>query len=414
MGGALAVLTAGMAHAAESPAPAPLSTASSLDLMRARGDIRLQRRHVWNLLVHITRPGADGRPLFESWYGEDEAFSTGDRDAMPRGIRGFARTAADNAPSQTADAPVLTYTLYNDAAYRHIRDNRLYLAATLDRLRIAGSADRTVVSDRAVPAFPTDAVVLKTAWWPVARTGVTAMPVWDPAQNPPRDGGNGYASWQRVVAIDPSAVTAAPDGAVDFAGRTFTDVHHVGLDAFHYVRVDGPMAERIMRDRDSRKAILIALGRPLAAGDYLVLAGASLATREVPDWIWATFWWHDHPDDGPFAAGRPRQLTAAWRDYLLRVAFDETTPKAADGGPHVCFNPWLEARFPDGGHGGGTESNCMACHRRASYPPVNFLPVTRGTADLAHDRAYAPGQLRTSFLWAIAMHAKPVDDAPHP
>jgi hypothetical protein len=52
-------------------------------------------------------------------------------------------------------------------------------------------------------------------------------------------------------------------------------------------------------------------------------------------------------------------------------------------------------------------SNCMACHQRASYPPVPFLPVTRGRPDLRNDPALAPGRLRTSLLWSLAMHAKP-------
>ena len=71
----------------------------------------------------------------------------------------------------------------------------------------------------------------------------------------------------------------------------------------------------------------------------------------------------------------------------MQVAFDAETPKTSDGAPHVCFNPWLEGRFPDGGQGGGTASNCLACHRRASYPAVAFLPVTRGAPNLHSDPA---------------------------
>jgi hypothetical protein len=52
-------------------------------------------------------------------------------------------------------------------------------------------------------------------------------------------------------------------------------------------------------------------------------------------------------------------------------------------------------------------SNCMTCHQRASYPQVNCLPVTRGLPDIHNDPAYAPGRLRTSFLWSLALHAKP-------
>ena len=90
----------------------------------------------------------------------------------------------------------------------------------------------------------------------------------------------------------------------------------------------------------------------------------------------------------------------------LQAAFDAQTPVAEDGGAHIAFNPWLEGSFPDGGKGGGTASNCMACHRRASYPASSFLPVTRGAADFDRDPALAPDRLRTSFVWSIALHSR--------
>src|SRR5690606_27381215 len=97
----------------------------------------------------------------------------------------------------------------------------------------------------------------------------------------------------------------------------------------------------------------------------------------------------------------------AWRNYLLDVALDPQTQSTEDRGPDICFNPWLDARFPDGGAGGGTVSNCIACHRRASYPAVSFLPITRGAPDFIGDPAFGPGRLRTDFLWSLARQASP-------
>jgi hypothetical protein len=268
--------------------------------------------------------------------------------------------------------------------------------------------DDAIVGDRSVAPFPTNAIVLKTVWWPVSKNKITPLPVWDRDRNPPRRGGNGYASWRRIVAIDPvEDARTVPGVNIDFAGRSFLDAHRISLKAFCYVVVDARLAERMMRDRNAHKASSIAIGRAIQAGDYLVLVGANLATKEIGDWIWATFWWHDRPDEGPFAADRPDELRSVWRNYLMQVAFDSVKPADFDGGPHICFDPWLEGRLPDGGNGGGTVSNCVAYHRRASYPPVRFLPVTRGAPDLANDPAYAPGRLRTSFLWSIALHARP-------
>jgi len=402
---------------------------SDLEMFRQKGDLQSQRRHVWSVIARLTNSAQDdaqddtkdgakdgAQPFFESWHGEDAVFADVRAEQVPSGIRGFSRTNSDQEniasvsfhASQSVDAPILTYTLYNDAAYRHIRTHRLHLLSELNRFRNAGPLDSSIVGDRSIPAFPIEAIILKTAWWPVAPDRLTALPVWDPEHNPPLRGGNIYTSWPRVVAVDPfSNSQIVHTTHIDFVGQSFTDAHRVDLKKFYHVAVDADMATQLNRDRSAKKAALIVLGRTIAAGDYLVLVGASLATKEISDWVWATFWWHDRPNEGPYAADRPAAMNSEWGNYLMQVAFDSDKPAALDGGPHICFNPWLEGRFPDSGHGGGTVSNCLTCHRRASYPPVSFLPVTRGIPDLTNDPAYAQGQLRTNFIWSLAMHAKP-------
>lgn len=362
----------------------------AMQWLRDKGDMTGQRDHAWALFAYLTR--GEGKPQFENWHGEDALFS-GDAVKL-RGIAAFSRTSDSGRSPDAPDVPVLTYTLYNDAAFDHILRYRLNSVAGLKALQQSGKA--------AVPAFPAEAMVLKTAWWPVAKEGLTAMPVWD-ADNAPLRSGNPYTTWKRAVAVDPAN---APDGvaAISFAGKDFAAAHRVGLSRLYHVAVDAPMAHRLMADPVTVKAVTIALGRPLRAGDYLALVGANLAAREVPDWIWAAFWWHDRPDAGAFAARRAATLAPVFRNYLMQPAFDAEKP-LANGAPHIAFDPWLEGRFPDGGHGNGMASNCMACHSRASYPPVAFLPVTRGRPD-RHDPAHAKGQLGTSFLWSLAMHAK--------
>jgi hypothetical protein len=393
-----------------------LDASGDLEILARSGNLPRQRQYVWDVLVDLTRRQSNGQPLFESWYGENQVFSSVELHNIRRGIRGF-RASRGNAAflgqsdvTKSADSAVLTYTLYNYSAYKHIRDNRLYLISQLDSLRTAGEVDQTFGEDRSVPTFPSDAVVIKTAWWPIAQNGLTAMPVWDPERNPPRPSGNPYISWQRVIAVDatgPSNPQASANVRTNLAGRSIDEAHRVGLGAFYYVVVDAPMAKQMRRDHSAQKAALIALGRPIRAGDYLALVAVNMATREINNWIWAAFWWHDYAERGVLAADRPNQLIGAFRNYLLQVAFDSDKPAAIDGGPHICFNPWLEGRFPNGGQGSGTKSNCIACHRRASYPVVSFLPVTRGIADPRSDSAFAPARLRTSFLWAIGMHARP-------
>lgn len=397
-------------------APATSAPAGDRDLEAVRrvGDLRFERRHAWSIVASLASSASyRSKATFESWYGEGEVFAANGVNMPPKGIRGFSRPvattgSADPDASQSAGAPALTYTLYNEAAYNHIRRNHLYDSAQLERLRVNGAADSATLSDRTVPSFPRDSIVVKTIWWPVAPQGVTALPVWDPETNPPRREGNGYLTWARIVVVDPSEGSRADAASqVEFAGRLFANARRISLGEFYHISVDDRMAEDMMRDPETKKAAVIALGRPMRAGDYLILVAGNLATREISDWIWVAFWWHDRPERGAFAADRPDVLQDEWRNYLLQVAFDSETPAAGDGGPHVCFNPWLEARFRDAGQGGGAVSNCMTCHRRASYPPIGYLPVTRGVSNSASDPAFAAGRLRTSFLWSLAIHALP-------
>lgn len=353
---------------------------------------------------------ADGKgdePGFESWQGEAAVFAPRSQ-AGGRGIRGFAPRGPHQS-SSSPGVPVINYTLYNAVAVAHFRTHRLERRAELARLRRTGVRDPVFTADRSIAGFPDGTVILKTAWWPLAADRITALPVWDPESNPARPAGNSYLSWRRVVGVappDPLRATTG-DATIDFAGRRFPEAHRLPAEELHTLRVDQRLAARLMRDPPTREAAMIALGRALAAGDYLALVSLNVASHAQGRWQWAAFWWHDRPDTGPYAADRPASLPEPWRHFLLQVTIDSDRPQAADGGPAVCFDPWLEGRFPDGGQGSGVQSNCIACHRRASFPPIAFLPVTRGAADAARDPAFAPGRLRTDFIWSIALHAEP-------
>lgn len=388
-----------------------LLSATVLETMRKGVDVKAQRRHAWDVIGYFTQSiSKNGRsePLFETWHGENELFGSTEPETSEAGIRGFSRTIAEpEGDGAQSDIPVVSYTLYNAPAYEHIRHYHLNEISGLNQLLKSGTRDPVISEDLTVPAFPIRSIVLKTVWWPIARDKITALPVWDPERNPANPLGNPYTSWSRVVAVDPMGSTL--DGTtitVGFAGRSFPIAKRVGLSRFYHVVVDARMAASMMLDSETRKAILISLGRPLKAGDFIVLVSANFMTREITNWVWATFWWHDRPEADSFSADRPRTLQGEWRNYLMQAAFDSEAPAARDGGPLVCFNPWLEGRFPDGGHGSGMTSNCMACHQRASYPQVSFLPVTRGAPDVRNDKAYEDGRLRTSFLWSLVLHAR--------
>jgi len=310
--------------------------------------------------------------------------------------------------SQSSAAPLIIRAHYNLAAYTHIRRNGLNDAARLFAIASEGMSETGIGEVNSIPSFPRDSVVIKSVWWPVPADGIVALPVWDPASNPPRKTGNDYLTWSRVVAVSAKPDFGA-DGAsveVEFLGRTFEHVHAVGIDSLYHVTLDQRTADSLMLDPDARKVAGMVLGRTLRANDRVVLVALHLATRELTDWVWGTFWWHDRPDQGPYAPPSQPEVHQPWRNYLMSVSFDTDLPREPDGGPHIAFNPWLEGRFPDSGQGGGVESNCMTCHRRASTTAENPFLVTRGLESTIRPAIAGRAAVSTSSLWSLPLQAR--------
>lgn len=362
------------------------------------------RQRGWSLLASVA--GVDGVSAVSGWYNEADLFGRGEAGRSMRrpvfpGLPIGAAGTMEQRLRHVADAPVITFVHYDPEAYGYVRGHRLHQAERLAELMQNGASDPVYPHMLAIPPLPRGARVLMSAWWPVGAGSVTPLPVWDPREVARPGGSNDYTSWRRVVAVDAGAAAgrAAP---VTFAGRTFVTARRVALNRFIHLPVGRRLAAHLMEDAGARKAALIALGRPLRTGDSLVLVAFHLMAADAGMGVWATAWWHDRPDEGVFAADRPATIRGRWRHYLMDVAVDPVLPLEPDGSPHICFNPWFEAKFPDGGQGSGLKSNCINCHERASYPLTEFLPVRRGTSDASGDPAFAPGRLRTARLWALA------------
>jgi hypothetical protein len=213
-----------------------------------------------------------------------------------------------------------------------------------------------------VPAFPSDAVAIKLTWYAVKAHGMTTMPIWD---GEPRGDANADTTWQRTIRVD-------PDGSPGT----------VPLSAFIYRDLES--------DAEVAAARIAAHDPDLAIGDHIALVAAHVTTKEIPDWTWQTYWWHDAPDSGRFAANRPTELRGVAASYLMDATYSTDAP---------CFNPWLEARFPD-----GVASNCVTCHQRAVVGAADYLPVTHGR--LRGDDPYFRGHPSTDFLWSVAFEAR--------
>jgi len=381
-----------------------------------RQDMAAIRRHAWMVFAGMTQRSPGGEAIWETWWPVDQTFALG---ALPQGGAGrrprFRRprqlTEPGAATPLAAGVSQLSFVLFNPATHKYIRDNKLYLSKTLDGLRAQDAGD--------IPDAPRDAMSIKTVWWPVAQEQLTPLPVWDAEpvkpidrgrpRPAPNDVGNVPATWKRVVAVDARRSTIPPGetATVRFFNPDASDpqraskidrpgAHVVPLDSFYHFTLT-------QADITRSKALLDsmfndAVGRGARAGDSVALVCMHYTTKEIKNWVWSTFWWHDRPDAGDFAAQRPAEVAGAWRNYLMDATFSTDTPKESDGTAKVVFNPWLEAGFSN-----GLKSNCMTCHQRAVWPARNFLPVTRG--GMAPGDPYFKGVTRLDFLWSIAFES---------
>jgi hypothetical protein len=211
--------------------------------------------------------------------------------------------------------------------------------------------------------------------------------------NPPSQRGNNFTTWKRLVAVDPSRRDIPPNETTNVV---FNGPHPnsrvISLSKLYGFQITANELDTVRKSP--------APGASSAQiGDFAVLVALHYTTKEIPQWVWATFWWHDNPDAGPFGADRVSQVSGVWRNYLMSATFSMDTPKAADGTPPISFNPWLEARFPN-----GLNSNCMACHQRAVWPTDGtFLPIVRGSMN--PNDPYFKNDTKLDFLWSMAFES---------
>jgi hypothetical protein len=388
------------------------------------------RRHAWYVWAGLTQPAPGGEAIWETWYSIDETF-----DPTPETVaveseeiqRDFITprqfTDPTGATPQAIGESLLSFVLFNDIARAFIITEGLNRTAKLTEINTQMTADGTPVEERRIKDFPPDAVALKTSWWAIKGEGLTVLPVWDfepqhtlsevgdwtsyrcmdPGFNIPNpDCSNGHRTWKRVVAVDPSrqVIPIGETTAITVDGELRTGINVVPLSSIYHFKVETPDQLQALLEAPTDTGF--ALGRDPQIGDYVALVGFHYTTKEIPDWVWSTFWWHDKPDEGPYSQDRPNAVTGVWRNYLMDTAYSMKTPREFDGTPNSVYNPWLEARFPN-----GVSSNCMTCHQRSVWSdggPVAFWPITTG--GLPTNDAYFEDALQLDFLWSVGYEAK--------
>jgi hypothetical protein len=370
------------------------------------GNMRQVRLHAWDVFQLLTEDSALGAgiPKWETWYNEEETF------APPGSLPGRVRprnlleppvelkgVGVTSPPGQELPHDLAAFVLYNHEAYWHIRTHRLYLAEQLDDLKNH--------SVHEIDDFPSASVVLKTAWMLVPRTACRSVPVWNFRRAIRGLTKNGPENWpaEDAVKVNPPTISCG-------------DGNTVPLSKFYNFQIPADISCARLKKIQEIDGLVSA--NPL---DYVILVGFHFATHELPEWLWATFWWHNLPGKGKYGEDRPASLKGVWQNYLMTVSYDMDEPREPDATPHIAYNPYLEGGLRD-----GLTSNCMTCHRRATWPQQASVPIRlsdneRVNEPLAsmvvrgRDAAQATyfgvdnpyeNLLKTGFLWSLVFNAR--------
>jgi len=389
------------------------------------------RKHAWVVFSSVTEPinSSCDVSVWETWYAKEElgvntnldfrygpsrnrwrsrqALNTGKARALhenaqvPQGLQ-FTDGTIVSHPVQIGDQDTSNFLfsdeMYNPATQATIAAQKLNSGEEIQNLWKQGTHSLNL---------PTSAVVVKPIWTllkkptkgPPRLSGCLVVPVWNEArlgryrQNG-GDGGIEFADYDRVIIWHPNVPSSQQINQCN--GVTASVV---------------PYTEFKWRDVVMRQALAspvlphtMTSGNP---GDIAILLGMHVATREIDSWTWSTFWWADdtqraikgYGNDRPDLSDRP----AYWSNYLMDTTITATSP---------IFNPYLEAVMGKGQILGGTSSNCLACHSRATYPSICAKP--NGSGDLLDFRVIESGLPDPSltnarlvtFLWSLRRQVK--------
>jgi hypothetical protein len=353
--------------------------------------------HGWMLWGAVTAPTTQNVggtqvtvPTFETWYDEDTVFSppsashalatgeTGRKFKIPQQLlRGGAlKTLADVSP---LDFRVVTVK-YTQEIYDGVQQNQYYSGTVMQQLNNGwGSAP---LANRKIADFSDRAIMVKPVYQVISGTEATQIPYWAGAENSSTPATPGPSTWTQKALIVPPGVTP---GA--------STLPAVGLDRFYAVKLDQTEVNYLVQ----------AGAKSVKVGDYAVLVGMHLSSREIDNWTWQTYWWSYQKPSIPASAGG--HVQAPFDNYAMATGYSFTTEAENPNSlATVCFNPYLEAGFGnkvfEKPQQLGIESNCMSCHRAAAWPGSTGKYIANGLID-ASDPFFFTGNTKTDFVWAL-------------
>ncbi len=408
--------------------------------------------HTWNMWAGMTANSGQTfngsqLPYWETWCGTEDVFggACGANKTMSRPGRPFriasqlTHEANLKGLSAQPDTTVVSFNKFNPSMAQYLQAKHAgpgtagpysYTSkSSLIALNAAWPASTPTV-DRKVEESPYQpstngatgfaAIETKPVIFLVKASGLTPMPLWQGPAASTNQTNPTPNTWKTCVLLDPAntagpATAPVPATQAQIAAKVASPSY--GCTNYLYA----PLTTIYSFKMDAADAAawnqLQSFGGTAAAGDYGVLGGMHVNSKEIINWTWQTFWWQPGPDTPNNFPGSKAGMTAnvqgAWRNYASCTAYNQTQGKASTK-MVVCFNPFLET---SSGIPAGLTSNCMSCHGTAtaagsnnqlktlSYPSSYTKPISFGEGTVPIDPIFT-GYTRTDFSWAIPVNAK--------
>jgi hypothetical protein len=290
-------------------------------------------RHGWGIWTALTSTSGeqiDGQDLlvFETWFTPENLLTAQLknqnlekvlRDPLPlRQLRQFrAPKKAGGVRATLGEETVLGFVKFDPSAAQFIVDQKLFSNAALNTLLKAGNTD--------IPNFPNTAVSLKPVFQILNQSQLVSgryfmLAAWPGPPAQPQSFPK--TAWKQCVWVDaqdlgPGKGTGKVDTDCKSDGSSRTDETTYGLGRFIHFRLSPAQVRTVNAVQET----VHGNATPVAVeGNYAILLGMHVTSREIPRWTWQTFWWSPNPDDPPLpssveiAADRPAQLNGAPRN----------------------------------------------------------------------------------------------------
>lgn len=323
--------------------------------------------------------------------------------------------------SVTKNAQFMVTVSYDPNAACYAIKNQILKQSVLNTYAKAGGIG-------AIPPFPQKAITIKPTYYVVEQTDeLIRIPVWPGPPSALRAFGPDV--WDNYVYVDMNNKQQPNKPLVPVKRKTTNQdsiaYATVNLNDFIHFSLDEQMASHINKS-DSTEGVS---GKHRAkAGEVAILVCMHVATKEISNWTWQTFYWAPNPgnplspSNDATASLRPSQLQGAASHYALETAYAMVLPnQPITGGtnknvqPLLTYNPYLEAGF----HGTapqrgadfqlpsvllpgpqfGVQTNCMSCHAMATQS--NAPGYTTDMYISMNDTSLFNNQVQLDFAWSI-------------